>query len=342
LNLMGDSASGSDPLKLLVRELLLAVSMIGLLILGLYAHTGSMPPLVVVESSSMIHDIDGEVGSIDAGDLVLVHNRDYETIVTFAEATEEGNPHFGYAKHGLEGDVIIYKKNGEGGTPIIHRAIMEVVPNQISSPDRSAPMNATDSDRCPNGGTYDSESIDANGTKGVCVLTWDVPGTDVRDTETVSVSFDGVQAGYYDCKRPAHANVESHLVVWEWQPRHAGLLTLGDNNKCSVDQGSQAVNGSSGVHSASGTVGPIRGSWLIGIGGGEIPWLGTVKLMVGGDGTPGTTYVPSSSFFMLFSLIAAVLVIPMVFDPLSKKFLKRSPEYQLAKEELRTFRQEEE
>jgi len=81
---------------------------------------------------------------------------------------------------------------------------------------------------------------------------------------------------------------------------------------------------------------------LIGIGGGEIPWLGTVKLMVGGDGTPGTTYVPSSSFFMLFSLIAAVLVIPMVFDPLSKKFLKRSPEYQLAKEELRTFRQEEE
>ena len=102
-----------------------------------------MPPLVVVESSSMIHDLDGEVGSIDAGDLVLVHNQDYETIVTFAEATEEGNPHFGYAKHGLEGDVIIYKKNGEGGTPIIHRAIMEVVPNQISSPDRSVPVNAT-------------------------------------------------------------------------------------------------------------------------------------------------------------------------------------------------------
>ena len=342
MNSMGDPERQSDPLKLLVRELLLAVGMIGLLILGLYAHTGSMPPLVVVESSSMIHDSNGEVGSIDAGDLVLVHNRDYDSVVTFAEATDENNPHFGYAQHGLEGDVIIYKKNGEDGTPIIHRAIMEVVPNQISTPDRNVPMNATDAERCPNGGTYDSESKDGNGTKGVCVLTWDVPGTSVQASETVSVSFDGVQAGYYDCKRPAHANVESHLVVWEWQPRHAGLLTLGDNNKCSVDQGSQAVNGSSGVHSASGTVGPIRSSWLIGVGGGEIPWLGTVKLMVGGAGTPGTTYVPNSSFFMLFSLIAAVLVLPMVFDPLSKKLMKRSPEYRLAQDELQKYAHEEE
>jgi hypothetical protein len=63
---MGEQERQSDPLKLLVRELLLAVGMIGLLILGLYAHTGSMPPLVVVESSSMIHDSNGEVGSIDA------------------------------------------------------------------------------------------------------------------------------------------------------------------------------------------------------------------------------------------------------------------------------------
>ena len=48
----------------------LAVAMIAFLVLGLWAHTGTMPPLVVVESSSMIHEENGEVGSIDAGDSV--------------------------------------------------------------------------------------------------------------------------------------------------------------------------------------------------------------------------------------------------------------------------------
>ena len=342
MNLRGQHLSERDPLKLLAREMLLAVAMIGLLIFGLYAHTGSMPPLVVVESSSMVHDIDGEVGSIDAGDLVLVHNRDFQSVVTFAEATDPQNSNFGYEQHGLEGDVIIYKKNGENGTPIIHRAIMEVVPNQIYSPNRDMPSNASNSQHCPNGGTYDSESLDQNDTAGVCVLTWDVPGTTVKDVETVTVSFDGSQAGYYDCKRPVHANVESHLVVWEWQPRHAGLLTLGDYNNCSVDQGSQAVNGSSGIHSSLGTVGPIRSSWLIGVGGGEIPWLGTVKLMVSGQGTPGTIHVPTSSFFMLFSLIAAVLVFPMILEPVAKRFMRRSPEYGMAMEEQKKYFSEEE
>lgn len=334
--------SDSDPLKTLVRELLLAAGMIGLLILALYAHTGSMPPLVVVESSSMIHDIDGEVGSIDAGDLVLVHNHDFDTIVTFAEATEVGNSKFGYSQHGLGGDVIIYKKNGEAGTPIIHRAIMEVVPNQILTPDRNATTDSSNSEHCPEGGTYDSESLDENGLMGVCVLTWDVPGTEVIDVEKVTVHFDGVQAGYYDCKRMAHANVEPYLVVWQWEPRHAGILTLGDNNNCSVDQGSQAVNGSSGVHSASGTVGPIRSSWLIGVGGGEIPWLGTVKLMVSGEGTPGTSYVPSSSFFILFLIIGGVLVLPMLFEPLIRRLMTGAPEFeQAASEQLKQYYEEE-
>ena len=210
---------------------------------------------------------------------------------------------------------------------------MEVVPNEISTPNRTASSNASNSEHCPEGGTYDSESLDSDGVPGVCVLTWDVPGTDVRNVETVTVHFDGIQAGFYDCNRPVHANVEPHLVVWQWQPRHAGILTLGDNNNCSVDQGSQAVNGSSGVHSASGTVGPIRGSWLIGVGGGEIPWLGTVKLMVSGEGTPGTTYVPSSSFLILFTLVGGVLVLPMLLEPAIRRFMSKAPEFEQAMSE---------
>ena len=94
----------------LLREILLAIGMIVLLIGGLYAHTGTMPPLVVVESSSMIHSEQGEIGSIDAGDLILVQETSFENIVTFAEATDVTNRNYGYETHGMEGDVIIFKK----------------------------------------------------------------------------------------------------------------------------------------------------------------------------------------------------------------------------------------
>jgi len=332
-----------DPLKSLIREIILAASMIGILILGLWAHTGSMPPLVVVESSSMIHDIDGEIGSIDAGDLILVHNQPYDSIVTFAEATQIGSQYHGYSSHGMEGDVIIYEKNGDVGTPIIHRAILRVNPHDTYSPSRDVDTNPTNDDYCPNGGTYDEFTSDKlDGKVGTCVVNWDVPGTNQTAVESITIHFDGTQAGLYDCNRPAHANVESYLVVWQWQPKHAGMMTLGDNNKCSVDQGSSAVNGSSGVHSQSGLVGPVTSDWVIGVAGGELPWLGTVKLMVSGDDSPGTAYVPTSSFYWLFTLIASVLIAPMIIEPLINKLMQRSPELIQANKESKKIVHEEE
>ena len=259
-----DAAPETMSLTKLVREVAIAVAMITLLIGGLFLHTGTMPPLVVVESSSMVHDETGEIGSIDAGDLILVHGRDPAGIVTFAEATHVGHPNFGHASHGMEGDVVIYEKNGEAGTPIIHRAILRVVANATSTPDRAALSEAghamgethseepTDALACPEGGVWDPTLRDEDGAMGTCVVSWDVPGTPVRNQSTVSIQFDGVEAGYYDCKRPAHGNAEAHLVVHEWQPTHEGLLTLGDANRCSVDQGPGATNGSAGVHGQGG------------------------------------------------------------------------------------------
>ena len=78
----------SNPMRTLVREIALAAGMITILVLAMWAHTGSMPPLVVVESNSMQHDIEGEIGTIDAGDLVLVHSPDSNQIITFAEAPQ--------------------------------------------------------------------------------------------------------------------------------------------------------------------------------------------------------------------------------------------------------------
>ena len=210
-------------LSKLAREVGIAVAMIAILIGGLFLHTGTMPPLVVVESSSMVHDESGEIGSIDAGDLILVHGRNPAGIVTFAEATSSDHPNFGYATHGLEGDVVIYEKNGEEGTPIIHRAILRVVANATTSPDRAALSEAghmvaephseepSDGLACPDGGVWDPTVRDADGAMGTCVLSWDVPGTPVRGQSTVSIQFDGVEAGYYDCKRPAHGLSLIHI-----------------------------------------------------------------------------------------------------------------------------------
>ena len=314
----------------LLREMLLAVAMIGFLILGLWAHTGTMPPLVVVESSSMIHDESGEVGSIDAGDLILVMDTPYDSIVTFAEASDSTNKHHGHEMHGMHGDVIIYQKNGDAGTPIIHRAILRVEASQTITPDRNVSDDANNSVHCPNGGTWDSGIDDDDGMEGICVLTWSVPGTDVINQEKITIHFDGEQAGYYDCKRFTHANVEPYLVVWDWQPKHSGIVTLGDHNQCSVDQGGLVVNGSSGVHSASGVAGPVRDSWLVGVAGGEIPWLGTVKLMLSGPNSPGTEYVPSSSFMFLALVIGGIILVPVSLEMILKNVMNESPEFKRA------------
>ena len=311
--------------------MLLAVAMIAFLVLGLWAHTGTMPPLVVVESSSMIHEENGEVGSIDAGDLILVMDTPYDNIITFAEASDRSNKYHGYETHGMEGDVIIYHKNGDEGTPIIHRAILRVEPSQTTSPNRLA---ANDSDYCPNGGTWDSAVEDEDGEIGTCVLTWSVPRTNVTNSETITIRFDGYNAGYYDCKRMAHANVEPYLVVWNWQPKHSGIVTLGDNNQCSVDQGGLVVNGSSGIHSASGVAGPVREDWLVGVAGGEIPWLGTVKLMLSGADSPGTQYVPGSSFLFLAMVIGGIIFAPVGLEVMLKKIMQESPEMRQAKLEV--------
>ena len=103
------------------REALLAVGLISLLVIGLWAATGSIPPMVVVESSSMMHDREGEVGAIDPGDLVLVMSTNRRTnIVSMAEAMEENGQWEGWSSHGKHGDVIIYRKNGGNDTPVIH------------------------------------------------------------------------------------------------------------------------------------------------------------------------------------------------------------------------------
>ena len=308
---MGDS----DPIRTLVREIFLAAGMITLLVLAMWAHTGSMPPLVVVESNSMQHDSSGEIGTIDAGDLVLVHSPDQNKIITFAEATYPDSENFGYESLGMEGDVIIYERNGEtDSTPIIHRALFKI------NKEQTTPMN--EEGECFEGVSWNDE----------CIITWTVPGTKQVDVETLNLVFDGNGVGAYACGGVAAQHGSEWFGVENYTPPNPGYITLGDNNDCNDDQGVfEFAKGLSSMH--SGMIRPIQENWVIGISGAEIPWLGTVKLMVSGGDSPGVSQVPGPSFLFLILFVGAILATPVVVEPVINRILRNSPEMIAAERE---------
>ena len=142
-------------IQVLKRETSLAIGLVILLLGSMTIATGTYPPMVVVESGSMMHDYSmekGSVGTIDPGDLVLVMATNRHDIITYVEAMEEGGEHEGYEMHGMPGDVIIFRKNGGSDTPVIHRVLLKAVSN-------------------PTGG-------------------WDVPGTNIEGVSSISIELE--------------------------------------------------------------------------------------------------------------------------------------------------------
>lgn len=107
---------------------------VGLVFGSLYALTGSWPPVVTVQSNSMMHVNDteyrsgegdtraqgvgfGRLGTIDPGDLVLVDSvDDAEDVATYAR----GDVH----RYGAPGDVLVFQHTGTGtDLTVIHRAM---------------------------------------------------------------------------------------------------------------------------------------------------------------------------------------------------------------------------
>ena len=305
-----------------VREALLAIGLISLLVVGLWATTGSLPPMVVVESRSMMHDSEGEVGAIDPGDLVLVMSTSRRTnIVSMAEATEEGGQWEGWESHGTPGDVIIYKKNGGVDTPVIHRVILEAVANETVSPTNR------ESGICFEG-SWDPISIDADGEAGTCVLTWDAPGTNVRNQPHINWTFE---------ERTCPGNPHG-LMIQNWDPGYAGYLTLGDNNGCDVDQGSSAYPLAGGLTDEnSDRVGAVRSDWVIGVAGAEIPWLGTVKLAASSNSAEVTGHTWRMLGLSAIVLLAATFTVEQV----TEKMLTGAPEITQAMKEEEEHSEEE-
>ena len=301
------------------REALLASGLIATLIAVLVLMTGSWPPMVVIESGSMMHEDEGNVGAIDPGDLVLVMSDNRKNIVTYAEATEDGGTYEGYENHGMPGDVIIYRKNGGTMTPVIHRALLKAVADETATPERGVedPCNG-------NEGSWDPISVDADGETGTCVLTWSVPGTNVNNATSISLELD------YLC------NNGQKLTVSNWDPGHAGYLTSGDNdatNGCNVDQYAavgETTHTWRGLTDENGeAVGAVRDDWIVGVAGGEIPWVGAIKLGL----SDNSDFVPGPTWTKLVITAFILLAIPAIWERAANRAMETAPEVEQARSE---------
>lgn len=224
---------------LFLRDAGVALLFVVIILLSMFAFTGQWPPLVVIESQSMMHNKNSisEIGAIDTGDLVLVQKVDEPSdIKTYMDGFTSD-----YRTYGDYGDVVIYKNKGsETTTPIIHRAIiyLEYNPSDLS---------------------YKSESLrDAPSYKWTTSDksdTWDHLTSMLiiyyvsYDQLTITIDIPSIRA---------HTASDSQGV-----PQSA-FVTKGDNNP-TIDQLSSAFS-------------PVQMSWIVGKARGEIPWFGLLKL----------------------------------------------------------------
>ncbi|MDR1405058.1 MAG: S26 family signal peptidase [Candidatus Methanoplasma sp.] len=95
-----------------------AVVIIVAVFVGISKASGVSPPQTVVESGSMQHGTESQIGVIDAGDMVILRDKDQKSIQSFVDGYKTG-----YSMFGNYGDVIIYDR-GPNFNPVIHRAIL--------------------------------------------------------------------------------------------------------------------------------------------------------------------------------------------------------------------------
>ena len=118
----GSGGGGNGGWRLFVRDVASSVFAVVLVGFFLFAVSGVWPPLVAVESGSMLPNM-------ERNDLVFVMEetrfpgeRAEHGVVTARVGAETD-----YTKFGNPGDVIVYAADGDrGGTPIIHRAMLWV------------------------------------------------------------------------------------------------------------------------------------------------------------------------------------------------------------------------
>ncbi len=275
-----------------VREIVIAALAVLILLAVLFAYCGVWPPMVVVESSSMMHGSDSQLGVIDTGDLTLVKKVDgRDGIITYVEAANPRDPNFGFKTYGDFGNVIIYQKNGHAGTPVIHRAIAWLEYNASASD----PAHGIYRGDLPDIGVH---AVTEYTVKGLYSHPPDADKTEL--TIHISAIF---------------LNNSRHATP------HDGFITRGDHNSIY----STRYEAGKGVdqellHVGEALVEPVKPGWVVGRAEGELPWFGLLKLLVSGQ--PTSTFPASSSTGLVVTIVLLVTV-PVALDLVIDRCRKR-------------------
>ena len=244
-------------------EPLVAVAIIVVILVGLYAYTQNWPPLYVVESESMQHGSNDVLGVINTGDLVLAQRVPIDQITPYVVGIATG-----YQTYGEYGDVILYSADGQGTTPVIHRAILYLEWNPVSGS-----YNASDLAGLPCG----SE-------RGAVYNYTDPsdPSANPCQTTGLSGTITLFHIGWQSV--PVSIDLSSPLLG-----DHSGFVTMGDNNFLPTGCPSSCTGY---TDQEDGTSALVEPGWIVGVARGMVPWFGALKLLL--DGNAGE--VPSQSW----------------------------------------------
>jgi len=219
-SVLSKSSQKPNSALLFLRDAGIALLFVVLVLLAMYAYTGLWPPLVVVESDSMMHGTDNlsHIGIIDTGDLVLVRDIGaVDDIETYVDGFV-----FGHKTYGEFGDVVVFKRDGsDTQTPIIHRAILYIEFNADGHSYRAPSLQYLPAEKWSTTNPTD---------------TWD------RLTSVVMI----YHVGWNDVTITIDIN---HFIPY----RGSGFITKGDHNP-TIDQG-----GSNRPVDVSWIVGKARG-----------------------------------------------------------------------------------
>ncbi|MGA3022372.1 MAG: S26 family signal peptidase [Thermoplasmata archaeon] len=248
-------------------EPLVAVAIIVVLLVALFAYTQNWPPVYVVESNSMQHGSTDHIGLINTGDLVLAQKVPLSGITPYVTGLQTG-----YSTYGEYGDVILYWPNGQGSTPIIHRAIL-----YLQWDPSGYYYNATDLSGLP------------CGTQSNPVYSY-IPENGPPNCNTTGLAITGT----LDLYRIGWESVNVSLPLSSASlGQQSGFLTMGDNNPW-PDQSPQA-----GLSTLA------EPGWIIGVARGMIPWFGAVKLLLQGQ---AGDVPPQSWQFLGLTIVGIILV----------------------------------
>lgn len=188
------------------RDVGLAFLVVVIIMGALLAYCRVWPPVVVVESGSMMHSMESQIGIIDTGDMVLVkYSPDIDDVVTYALGETTG-----HRTYGEYGDVIIYRPDGSyNQTPIIHRAIVWLELNE--SQVHTFPSGDYDYANC----AFDAPVLGIFG-------------------ESIQI----IMPDYGFKERDVIINVEGIIENFErvGSEPHSGYITMGDGNSPIYDQ----------------------------------------------------------------------------------------------------------